>query len=122
MRIASLGTAAILLLANVGIANAEPSVLSKTGHDVLYIKHIAPGSEGMSPEQIGLAKKFGTYQDVQNSVSIDQGRVWVGTVVTMANGICTESTSSIAGVPKGPGEPKLNVVDRIVPCPATQVN
>jgi hypothetical protein len=122
MKTVSLGATVIFLLANIFVANAEPVVLSKTGHDVIYIKRTAPGTEGMTPEQIGWSKKFDTYQDVQKSVSVNQGSVWVGTVVTLADGKCTESTSSIAEIPKVPGKPKLNVVDKVIPCPAAQAN
>ncbi|KQW19907.1 MULTISPECIES: hypothetical protein [Pseudomonas] len=101
---------------------ASPVVLSKNGHEVMYIKRTYPGSEGMTPQQIELSKQFGTYDDLQESVAVDQGSVWVGTVVTLADGKCTESTSSIAEIPKVPGEPKMNVVNKLIPCPAVQAN
>lgn len=103
-------------------SEASPVVLSKNGHEVMYIKRTYPGSEGMTPQQIEWSKAFGTYEDLQKSVAVDQGKVWVGTVVTLADGKCTETTSSIAEIPKVPGEPKMKVVSKLIPCPAAQVN
>lgn len=97
---------------------ASPIVLSKNGYDVMYVKRTYPGSEGMTTEQIGWSKAFGTYEDLHKSVAVDQGRVWVGSIITKENGKCTESTSSIVRPYKGPGEPKMNVAHMIVPCPS----
>jgi hypothetical protein len=103
-------------------SEASPVVLSKNGHEVMYIKCTYPGSEGMTSQQIEWSKAFGTYEDLQKSVALDQGKVWVGTVVTLADSKCTETTSSIAEIPKVPGEPKMKVVSKLIPCPAAQVN
>lgn len=100
----------------------SPVVLSKNGREVMYIKRVYPGSEGMTPQEIAWSKQFGTYEDFQKSVAVEQGKVWVGTVVTLANGECTESTSSIVGAPKVPGEPEVKVVAKLVPCPTAQAN
>ncbi|PWD01966.1 MULTISPECIES: hypothetical protein [Pseudomonas] len=97
-------------------------VLSKNGHEVMYIRRVYPGTEDMTPQQIAWSKQFGTYEDFQQSVAVEQGKVWVGTVVTLANGECTESTSSIEGVPTVPGEPEVKVVAKLVPCPTAQAN
>ncbi|MGF6282294.1 hypothetical protein ABH908_000222 [Pseudomonas frederiksbergensis] len=99
-----------------------PVVLSKNGHEVMYIKRTYPGSEGMTPQQIEWSKAFGTYEDLQKSIAVEQGHVWVGAVVTLAEGKCTESTSSIAEIPRVPGEPKMKVVNKIIPCPTAQSN
>lgn len=103
-------------------SEASRVVLSKNRNEVMYIKRTYHGSEGMTPQQIEWSKAFGTYEDLQKSVGVDQGKVWVGTVVTLADGKCTESTSSIADTPKVPGEPKMKVVNKLIPCPAAEVN
>lgn len=94
-----------------------PIVLSKNGHDVMYIKRIYPGVESMTQEQIGWSKKFGTYDDVASSNAIEQASVWVGTKTIKTGNKCVEVTSSISEIPKGPGDPKMSVTEKEVPCP-----
>ena len=109
--------------AQIQATKAEsPVVLSKNGREVMYIKRVYPGSEGMTPQEIAWSKQFGTYEDFQKSSAVEQGTVWVGTVVTLADGKCTESTSSVAEIPKVPGEPKMKIVNKLIPCPAAQAN
>lgn len=92
-------------------------VLSKKGHDVMYIKRIYSGVESMPQEQIGWSKAFGTYDDVASSNAIEQASVWVGTKTIKTGSKCVETTSSISEIPKGPGEPKMSITEKEVPCP-----
>lgn len=94
-----------------------PVVLSQKGHNAMYIKQIYYGAESMTQEQIGWSKAFGTYDDVASSNAIEQASVWVGTKTIKTGNKCVEMTSSIAEIPKGPGEPKMNVTQKEVTCP-----
>lgn len=111
-----------VLLVTLCTANAEPTILSKTGHDVIYIKNAEPGAEEMTSDQVEWAKTYGTYQSAMESASITQGGAWVGTVVSMEDGKCTETTTSIAEIPRVPGEPKMQVERKPAPCPSNQAN
>ncbi|MEG0869613.1 MAG: hypothetical protein RSG77_21550 [Hafnia sp.] len=108
---------AMCLVMAAGSALADPVVLSALRHEIKYISSKKSGVEGMSPEQIEMAKRFGTYEDIKNSVSIEQDVVWVGIVVTQDKGQCTETTTSIAKDYPGTGKPDLDEVSKVIPCP-----
>lgn len=112
-----LATAA-LFIAQLPMALAEPVVISKTGQEQVYVKSIKPALEGMSPEMVDAAKRFGTYDDLKTSGSPVLGRVWIGTVVTKEDGKCTASTTAAGKAKITPGEPDLIVTTKAVDCPA----
>lgn len=112
-----LATAA-LFIAQLPMALAEPEVISKTGQEQVYVKSIKPALEGMSPEMIDAAKRFGTYDDLKTSGSPVLGSVWVGTVVTKEGGKCTATTTAATKVDNVPGEPEMKVTTKSVDCPA----
>lgn len=129
MKTVSLFTAAFCLTAIITPALAEPVVVSKQGHDVLYISDVHPGDVGLLPEAEQMAKQFGTYDQLANSISIEQSSVWVGTIITKdADDTCTESTHEIERVIEKEvktgktvsrvGKPVMKITDKKIVCPA----
>jgi hypothetical protein len=118
MKTALLLTVSALCIAQLPLACAEPQVISKTGSEQVYVKRIKPALEGMSQENMDIAKRFGTYDNLKNGGSPEMGSVWIGTVVTKDNGKCTATTTTAEKPTGTPGEPVLNVIEKAVDCPA----
>lgn len=128
MKTVSLFAAAFCLTAVVTPALAEPVVVSKKGHEVMYISDVHPGTVGLLPEAEQMAKQFGTYDQLANSISIDQASVWVGTIITKEADTCTESKHEIERMVEKEvkigqtvsraGKPVMKVTDKPIACPA----
>lgn len=109
---------ATAFIANLPMALAEPQIISKIGSEQTYVKRIKPATEGMSPENIDTAKRFGTYKDLKSGGSPELSSVWVGTVVSKENGQCTETTTVYDKTTAPVGEPKLIIDHKLVNCTA----
>jgi hypothetical protein len=94
----------------------------------MYISDVHPGNEGLLPEAEQMAKQFGTYDQLANSISIDQAFVWVGTILTKDADACTESTHAIdqfieKEIKTGKtvsrvGKPVMKITNKPIACPA----
>jgi hypothetical protein len=128
MKSGFLFTAAFCLTAVITPALAEPKVVSKKGHKVMYISDVHPGNEDLLPEVEQMAKQFGTYDQLADSISINQGFVWVGTIITKDADACTESTHEIERVIEKEvktgkivsrvGKPVMKITNKPIVCPA----
>jgi hypothetical protein len=128
MKNIALAVTSLLLISAISPAFAEPMEISRNGHDVMYISDVHPGTEGLSPDVAQMARQFGTYDSLSNSVVVDQAKVFVGTIVTKENGVCTETTHAIERMDERkvkigshtstPGTPVMKMTPKVVPCPA----
>lgn len=128
MKSVSLFAAAFCLTAVITPALAEPVVVSKKGHDVMYISDVHPGNVGLLPEAEQMAKQFGTYDQLANSISVEQASVWVGTIITKDADACTESTHEIERMVEKEvktgktvsrvGKPVMKITNKPIACPA----
>lgn len=109
---------AAFFMGNLSFAMANPVVLSKKGQEMIYIKSIDQGAGDMPDDQMGVPKRFDTYNELQSAVHFNTGKVWIGSIITKDDDICTESTVALDGKQVPPGEPKLKTTYKPIQCPS----
>jgi len=98
------------------LAFSNEIIISKEGKDYLYIEKIVPGTEGISDDVKAISMAYGTYDDLQKSVSVIQGKSFIGKVITINENICTETITKFEQ-PIPAENPQVITNKRIVPCP-----